>query len=174
MIMSGGSVLSKQLSERVRTRICSNLFTAYGATETSMVAAAPAHAVADRPGAVGYVLPDISVEIVDEGGNKLPAGVEGMVRTRGAYNVSGYLGEPAGSKDAIRDDWFYPGDFGELTSENLLVIAGREKAVLKRFTTPVFPTGGHCPCGPGMRRRTWCSCTLHSHSLRSGLSHPTC
>jgi acyl-CoA synthetase (AMP-forming)/AMP-acid ligase II len=30
----------------------------------------------------------------------------------------------------FRDGWFYPGDLGSLTSDNLLVIAGRQNAVL--------------------------------------------
>jgi acyl-coenzyme A synthetase/AMP-(fatty) acid ligase len=130
MIMSGGSLLSPQLSELVRSRICSNLYTAYGATETSMVAGAPAYLLKGTPGAVGYVLPGIEVEIVNELDKPVPAGQEGVLRIRGLYNVAAYLGDPSESETSFRDGWFYPGDYGRFTRDKLLVISGRVKTVL--------------------------------------------
>ena len=82
MVLSAGSLLSNALSFRVRARICPNVVSLYGSTEASMIAVAPAHALAHQAGAVGYVLPDVSVEIADAAGNALPAGAEGLVRIR--------------------------------------------------------------------------------------------
>jgi acyl-coenzyme A synthetase/AMP-(fatty) acid ligase len=130
MIMTGGSLLPRPLSERVRAYICPNVVAAYGSTETSMVAAAPAHAIAEIPGAVGYVMPGMSVEIVDGNGTTLPVGGEGRVRIRGPYNAAGYVGDPETSATAFRDGWFYPGDIGSLTAQNLLVISTREKSLM--------------------------------------------
>ena len=48
-VFSGGSILPASLSERVRMRICSDLFAAYGSTEMGMVASAPAQAIAALP-----------------------------------------------------------------------------------------------------------------------------
>ena len=42
---------------QVRSRICSHLVVAYGSTEASMTAAAPAHEIVGTPGAVGFVTP---------------------------------------------------------------------------------------------------------------------
>ena len=39
-----------------------------------MIAVAPAHALAHLSGAVGYILPDVAVEIADPSGKALPAG----------------------------------------------------------------------------------------------------
>jgi acyl-coenzyme A synthetase/AMP-(fatty) acid ligase len=91
IILSAGSPLPDSLSQRVRARMCSNLIFYYGTTETSTIASAPAHALAGAAGAVGYVTPDVSVQIVDENGTSLPARKGGAVRVRTPVNVLGYL-----------------------------------------------------------------------------------
>ena len=139
VIVSGGSVLSKSLAERARARLCSNLISAYGSTEVSMVAAAPSHAIANVAGTVGYVTPGISVEIVDPSGNVLPPIKEGLVRIRSEFSVGGYLSDPVESRKAFRDEWFYPGDIGMLTADGLLIISGREKTVLNLGGDKVNP-----------------------------------
>jgi len=124
MMLSAGK-LSRSLSDRLRSRMCSNLVCAYGCTETGLVAAAPAHAIADRPNAVGYIAPGVTVEIVDRSGLAVTTGAEGLIRVRSPWVVTGYFGQGAGSGEAFRDGWFYPGDTGLLTPENLLVVSGK-------------------------------------------------
>jgi len=130
VIISAGSHLSRTLSERVRSRLCTNLISVYGSTETNTVATAPAEAIAEVPGAVGYVAPDVAVEIVDEAGRRVADGGEGLVRIRSPYSVAAYLGESAGSATAFRDGWFYPGDLGSVRSDRLLVVSGRQTAIV--------------------------------------------
>jgi acyl-CoA synthetase (AMP-forming)/AMP-acid ligase II len=139
VIVMGGSTLLQSLSERARARLCSNLIAAYGSTESGMVAAAPSHAIAHVVGAVGYVAPGISVQIVDHAGNVLAPGKEGLVRIRSDSGATGYLGDPAGSRESFRDGWCYSGDIGMLTADRLLIISGREKAVLNLGGDKVSP-----------------------------------
>jgi acyl-CoA synthetase (AMP-forming)/AMP-acid ligase II len=129
-ILSGGSLLPKALLERVRPRLCSHLVTGYGSTETAISATAPAHRIAHIPGAAGYVTPGIRIEIVDEMDRAVPAGTEGIVRIASEFGVDGYIDDPIESAQVFRDGWFYPGDIGSLTSDNLLVISGRQNNVL--------------------------------------------
>ncbi len=139
VIMAGGSLLSSSLSDRVRARICSNVLTAYGSSETGLIASAAVHAIAKVPGAVGYLVPGISVEIVDRSGAVLPPETEGAIRIRSPSNIVGYCGDPAESQVAFRDGWFHPGDVGRLTRDKLLVISGREKAVVNLGGDTVKP-----------------------------------
>jgi acyl-CoA synthetase (AMP-forming)/AMP-acid ligase II len=125
MLLSVGDGLPAEVSERARARLCANLLTVYGSPETSMVAGAPAHAITHVPNAAGYVMPEMSVEIVDAMGNVLPVDTEGMVRVRGPYNIDGYLNRVDATASAFRDRWFYSGDIGRLTTDNLLVISRR-------------------------------------------------
>ena len=58
-------VAPSALRERVRARMCSHLIACYGSTEANIVATAPAVAIADTAGAVGYVTPGVTVGIAD-------------------------------------------------------------------------------------------------------------
>ena len=129
-IVSSGGLLPKSLSERVLGTMCQRLFSSYGATETGTIAFAPAQMIADVPGAVGFVTPGAEVEIVDASDKPLAPGQEGIVRTRTAQVVDGYVGNPEATARAFRDGWFYPGDIGSLTANGLLIIRGREASVL--------------------------------------------
>ena len=55
MLLCMGDVLSRQLWDRLRSRICSHLVAAYGWTEASMSATAHAHEIAEISRAVGFV-----------------------------------------------------------------------------------------------------------------------
>lgn len=139
LMLASGSLLSRALSERVRARMCSQLLATYAATELSPAAAAPAHQIAHIKGAVGFVMPWVNLEIVDEADRPLKPGAEGIVRMRGHTCVAGYVGNPPGSERIFRDGWFYPGDIGRLTEDRLLIISGREKAVINLGGDKVNP-----------------------------------
>ena len=81
--------------------------------------------VADIPKAVGFVIPEAEVQIVDADGKILPPGSEGAVRLRTTQFLENF---------AITDSdtWYYTGDIGWLTKNGVLCIAGRDGDVLNR------------------------------------------
>ena len=121
----GGSVISPEGVERIRNQLCRNVVIAYSSTEAGTVATAPYDMIAHIPNAVGFVIPEAEVEIVDAADNVLPVGSEGFVRVRSIQFVSNF-----GIHDP--NTWFYPGDVGRLTAEGVLCIAGRKGDVLNR------------------------------------------
>jgi acyl-coenzyme A synthetase/AMP-(fatty) acid ligase len=125
-----GAQLSRALAARAQVHMSPKLLNAYGSTECGQTAAAPANLIAQVPGAVGYVLPDMIVEIVDNAGNVLSPGHEGRVRIKSPQSVTDYLGDPAASAETFENGWFYPGDLGSLTPNRMLVIGGRSSAVI--------------------------------------------
>lgn len=134
-----GSLLSKEAARRIKNSLCRNIIVWYASTEAGMTATAPYNTIADIPGAVGFVLPEVEVEIVDRDGNVLPPNVEGIVRVRtpeliANSRVAGSVGQVA------RDSWFYPGDIGRLTENKLLCIAGRYSDVINRGGVKVSAT----------------------------------
>ena len=139
MIMAGGSLLSPALSQRVRARMCANLFTSYGATEAGTVAGAPAAAMVSRAGAVGCIAPGVSVEAEDEAGEVLARGKEGLLRVRSPFVVKGYIGETDETTSAFRDGAFYPGDIGVVTADDVLILTGRQKTVINLGGDKVKP-----------------------------------
>jgi len=96
-----------------------------------MVATMPAQFASAIPGAVGYVMPGVVVEIVDEQGRALPAGQEGNVRIRSDYGVKEYVDDPSETQRAFRNGWFYPKSRGQLTSDNVMVVSHKANAALR-------------------------------------------
>lgn len=136
-VITGGGYMPPALSARVRALLGPNFFASYGSTETHIVAVARSAATAHVPGAVGYVVADTRVEIVDASGNVLTPGAEGLIRVRSPHGVDGYVAEP--SADVFRDGAFYPGDTGRLSADGLLSITGREKLVVNLGGEKVSP-----------------------------------
>jgi acyl-coenzyme A synthetase/AMP-(fatty) acid ligase len=128
-VFSAGTMGSQLTSERVRAQLCPNLTIGYVAVDATMVASMPAHFASGVSGAAGYVLPGVMVEIVDEQGRALPPGSEGSVRIRSDYGVTEYLDNPADTQLAFRGGWFYPGDRGRLTRDNMLILAASAENV---------------------------------------------
>jgi hypothetical protein len=114
-----------EVSERVRMRMGSLLYSSYWRVESGTIAVAPMHRIGHVPGAVGWEVPGAKVEIADQSGKPMPAGKEGRVRVRTPYAAQNYSGEGAGPQN---DGYLDTGDAGLLTDDRLLVILGRAEA----------------------------------------------
>jgi acyl-CoA synthetase (AMP-forming)/AMP-acid ligase II len=129
-IICQGAMLSGELSRRARARMCQNLYTSYGSTETTTVAFGPASITESIPGAVGYVTAGVKIEIVDAQGNLLPPNTDGRVRIRSKHTAVAYVGDSETSRIHFRDGCFYPGDIGRLREDGVFIVSGREKTAL--------------------------------------------
>ena len=138
-IICQGAMLSRQLSQRARARMCQNLYSSYGSTETTTVAFGPASVLERVPGAVGYLQPGVVVEAIDRSGGILPPLRDGALRIRTDHMANGYIGDPQATQAHFRDGYFYSGDVGHLTADGLLVITGREKTALNIGGDTVSP-----------------------------------
>jgi len=138
-IICQGAMLSRELSRRARARMCHNLYSSYGSTETAPVAFGPASVLERTPGAVGYILPGVVIEAVDKLGNILPPLRDGILRIRTEHMAAGYMGDPEATQMFFRDGYFYSGDIGHVTPDGLLVITGREKTALNIGGDTVSP-----------------------------------
>jgi long-chain acyl-CoA synthetase len=103
------------------------------------VAFGPAHVFGHIPGAVGYIVPGVTVDILDGDGRPLPPGKEGRVAIRSPRQATGYVGDPETTAQIFRDGAFHPGDLGYVTAESLLVITGRAKTTLSLGGDSVAP-----------------------------------
>jgi acyl-CoA synthetase (AMP-forming)/AMP-acid ligase II len=138
-IICQGAMLSRELSRRARARMCQNLYSSYGSTETTTVAFGPASVLEKVPGAVGFIQPGVIVEAVDTSGAILPPGRDGSLRIKSDHMAAGYVSDPEATQTFFRDGYFYSGDVGHLTPDGLLVITGREKTALNIGGDTVSP-----------------------------------
>jgi len=147
----GGGKVSPQGVERLKQSLCRNIIVSYSSTEASTVAIAPYDMIAGIPDAVGFVVPEVKVEIVDASGALLPVGAEGFVRVQTPFSDA--LAAGAELK------WYYPGDIGWLTDNGVLCIAGRREDVLNRGGVKLATTDFEEFLGaaPGVRDAGVCS-----------------
>jgi acyl-CoA synthetase (AMP-forming)/AMP-acid ligase II len=138
-IICQGALLSDELSSRARARMCQNLYSSYGATETSTVAFGPASVIEQAPGAVGYIQPGAIIEAIDGSGNRLPPMRDGLLRIRSRQMATEYIGDPEATELFFRNGYFYTGDIGHVTPDGLLVITGREKTALNLGGDTISP-----------------------------------
>jgi long-chain acyl-CoA synthetase len=115
-------------AERIRAGLSFNLTAGHMALDGTMVASMPPRLAFGIPGAAGYVLPGVTVEIVDDHDHALPPGQDGDLRIRSDCGVKEYLDNPDETRRAFRNGWFYPGDRGHVTSEGMLVISSRPES----------------------------------------------
>ncbi|MDX2201746.1 MAG: fatty acid--CoA ligase family protein [Hyphomicrobiaceae bacterium] len=128
--MTAGSTLTSAAARRLWGRLALQVVSTYGSTETGTASTVDAHTAITIEGAVGPVIPGMTVEIVGAGGELLRPGHEGRVRIRGDAAVSGYYRDPETSQSKFDTKGFYPGDLGLMTPAGVLVITGRENAVI--------------------------------------------
>lgn len=69
----------------------------------------------------------MDVAILDDTGERLPAGSVGEVCARGPYLMSGYHNLPDRSAEAIRGGWLCTGDIGYLDDDSYLYLLDRKK-----------------------------------------------
>jgi acyl-CoA synthetase (AMP-forming)/AMP-acid ligase II len=134
-----GDHLTAGLIEQARTALTPNLWINYGSTESDAVAAADAGACIEDASAAGFVVPWMTVEIVDQGDRPLPSGREGAVRVRGPTLVAGYHDNAAATGRNFRGGWFYPGDLGTRTADGMLRITGRVEDAIVRDGVSLSP-----------------------------------
>jgi long-chain acyl-CoA synthetase len=113
----------------------------YGGMEGLATIGAPEDWLA-HPGTVGRAATalGISVIILDDDGNELPAGEPGLVYMRPPNGQRfEYDGSPESTASAWRDDLFTVGDVGYLDEEGLLFLVDRQKDVVITGGVNVYP-----------------------------------
>jgi acyl-CoA synthetase (AMP-forming)/AMP-acid ligase II len=136
----GGRMPAAVVERAMRVLPDVDLVNAYGLTETSstitllgpddhrVAAASEDPTVRARLGSVGRALPTVEIEIRDDAGNVLPAGVSGEVWVRGAQVSGEYLTHKA----TTADGWYPTSDHGYLDADGFLFLHGRLDDVIVR------------------------------------------
>jgi non-ribosomal peptide synthetase component E (peptide arylation enzyme) len=115
--------LTKDLGRKIQTHLCRNVIAGYSSAEAGRIGYANFDMIADIPNAVGFVVPDVTVEIVDNDDMSIAPGEEGRVRCRAEYYSRMFaVNNPERASEAD-NVWCYPGDRGHLTSDGMLCIS---------------------------------------------------
>jgi len=121
------------------------MYSMYGLTECKRCTYLPPAQLADRPGSVGIAIPNTEVYLVDDQGQRLPAGATGELVIRGGHVMQGYWEDPEATNRALRpgpNPWekvLYSGDLFRSDAEGYLYFIGRKDDIIKTRGEKVSP-----------------------------------
>src|SRR6266542_6718177 len=86
----------------------------------------------------GEPIPNNELRIIDERGNELPERRVGEIIIRSDSMLTEYYHRPDLTADAIKDGWYYTGDFGYMANNHLFVL-GRTKDMIIVAGKNIYP-----------------------------------
>jgi len=109
----------------------------YGLTEVPRVCQNPLGKVKLKSMGLPAKHPDPSitfteVNIVNDNGQEVPTGQTGELIVRNPVMMRGYFKEPEKTKQAIRDGWFYTGDYVYKDEDGYYFFVSRKKDIIRR------------------------------------------
>ena len=139
-ISGSGPLLAVQF-ERFHKEIGLPILERYGMTETIMITSNPYDPDRRVPGSVGYPLPSVTLRIMDDRGNELPAGQTGEVCLQGGNVFKEYWGNRDKTRESYFGDWFRTGDLGYLDPNDdlRLYLVGRARELIISGGYNVYP-----------------------------------
>jgi acyl-coenzyme A synthetase/AMP-(fatty) acid ligase len=130
LVLTSGAQLRPRQIPVLQNGLGKLVISSYGASEVGTIATATAEQVLATPGCVGRLSPGVSIDIETTAvSGTVPAptpakSASGLIKVKTSTMISGYT-DPTLTAKYFQNGWFYPGDMGYLTAENLLVLTGR-------------------------------------------------
>jgi acyl-coenzyme A synthetase/AMP-(fatty) acid ligase len=137
-IQAGGATISNELMQQIRATVPCALYNTYASTEAGTAAFASVEQLGElrSEGAVGFVTPWANVEAHDSDGQLLPRGHDGNLYVSALGMAAPY---EIGMKTVESTHGFYPGDYGRVLSDGMLVIGGRSTEIINIGGNKVAP-----------------------------------
>lgn len=134
MVSLGSAPLAPETFRRLRDRLPGAwVSNNWGMTEAgSAYCVLPPEEAERRVGSVGKPVPPMTVKIIGEEGEELPAGEVGELLVSNPGKEREYFNDTEATRDAWRDGWLHTGDLARLDEDGYLYIVGRAKDVIIR------------------------------------------
>lgn len=142
LIHCGAAPLADDVARDCTARLGCEIRYGYGLTEVSPLShASLANSQKQKPGSVGYCLPNTECRIVDHSsGAELGADQQGEICVRGPQVMKGYWGNPAATAEMIdAEGWLRSGDVGHCDADGQLFVVDRIKELIKTNGRQVAP-----------------------------------
>jgi long-chain acyl-CoA synthetase len=141
-VLIAGQALDPGLKQEFESSWNIPIFSNYGSTEIGHVAgwtSSDLKAGRWKPGPVGRIYDDVSIEIRDESGMVLPDGAEGEIWVRASLS-KGYIDETSTEGNQLSfDGWVGSGDVGYIEGDRLLYLVGRKRDMIKTGGFQIWP-----------------------------------
>jgi malonyl-CoA/methylmalonyl-CoA synthetase len=138
LFVSGSAPLPSHVLEAFRSRYGHTILERYGMSETLMIISNP-YVGERRPGAVGFPLPGVSVQVRDPEDNVLSSGESGELYVRGPNVFAGYWKNEEATRAAFRDGYFRTGDIGTRSQDGYYTLHGRRSDLIISGGFNIYP-----------------------------------
>jgi acyl-CoA synthetase (AMP-forming)/AMP-acid ligase II len=134
MVSLGSAPLAPETFRRLQDRLPDAwISNNWGMTEAgSAYCVLPPEEASRRVGSVGKPVPPMTVRVIDEKGQDLPAGQVGELLVSNPGKEREYFNDQEATNEAWRDGWLHTGDLARLDEDGYLYIVGRVKDVIIR------------------------------------------
>ncbi|MCL4868707.1 MAG: 4-coumarate--CoA ligase family protein [Anaerolineae bacterium] len=142
LISSGAAALSQEVEAAFEARLDCWIMQGYGMTEaTAAVCLGPLARGVNKPGTVGFPLPNTEVQLVDIVTHAPVAqGERGELWVRGPQVMKGYWHNPEATAATLNaDGWLHTGDIGYVDEDGYFYIVDRLKELIKYKGYQVAP-----------------------------------
>jgi len=133
-IYYGAAPISPSKLERLQGRFGNIFLQAYGSTECLQAVALLLKrdhvASAGHLASAGRVSSNVELLVVDENGQRVPAGTTGEIWIRSRATISGYFKNPEGTAAEFSNGFWKSGDLGYVDAEGFLYIVDRKKDMI--------------------------------------------
>lgn len=141
IVATGGAACPIEVIREARAKLGGALCEFYGMIETGYhTYTRPTDDPETVSGTIGRPASGMSVRLIDDAGNDVPAGEPGEIAAQGPCVNLGYFRNDEANKLAFTaDGWFRTGDVGQFDPSGNLRIVGRVKEIINRGGKKFFP-----------------------------------
>ncbi len=137
---SGGARMPVPVMEAFEKRLKIPVYEGYGLTETSPVTHTNLAAPKRVAGSIGWPIENTECKIVNENGQKLPAGEVGELLIRGPQVMKGYHNNPQATQESFDPEGFFrTGDLAYVDEQGYYYIVDRVKDMINVAGLKVYP-----------------------------------
>jgi acyl-coenzyme A synthetase/AMP-(fatty) acid ligase len=138
-IIMGGSAPTEQIVARIKSQLDCRVFNSYGSTEAGLIGLIEVTDGVEKSQGLDLVQEDVTLQIVDDSDNPLPAMSVGNIRYRRDDMALTYYKNPAATAESFKNGYFYPCDLGFIDQAGRLLIKGRSNDVINLGGVKVNP-----------------------------------
>jgi long-chain acyl-CoA synthetase len=137
---AGGGMRVETIRQLRQLMPSSSIFIMYGQTEASArLAYLPPKFLEQKTGSIGKAIPGVDLCVVDEESKETAPGQVGEIIARGNNVMAGYLNDPEGTCQAIRNGWLHTGDMATRDEDGFLYVVSRKSDFIKSASYRISP-----------------------------------